>query len=295
MPGTERQAIAWTPRKLVARAETISSLPTVHLRLNEVVNDPRSSNRDVANVIAEDPGLTARLLRIANSAFFGYPSKVDTITRAVTVIGTKQLRDLALATSVIEMFDSGSEDVVSMESFWRHSIACAVTARVLATYRREINVEHFFVAGLLHDVGRMVMFKQIPDLCRETMDACAADDLLMYQAERDMLGFDHADVGAVLLEQWQLPPSLVKAIEFHHRPAKVAGTGEYAITAAVVHVADVITNAMVYGSSGERFVPPLEDAAWQQLNLPETVLYATLKQLEHQYEDAVSLILKDAA
>ena len=119
---------------------SVSSLPGVYLRLSNVVGDPRSSASDVGRVIADDPGLTARLLRLVNSAMYGFPSKIETVSRAISIVGTQQLQDLALATSVIRLFANMPQELVTMESFWRHSVACGVAARALAGRRREPNV-----------------------------------------------------------------------------------------------------------------------------------------------------------
>lgn len=281
----------WTVEKLLRETPAISSLPGAYTRLNEAVNDPRTSSRDVANVITEDTGLAARLLRIANSAFYGFPSKIDTISRAVTLVGTRQLRDLALATSIIKQFEGLSEGVVTMESFWRHSVACGVVARILATHRREPNVERFFIAGLMHDIGRLLMFSTIPELAMEALDEAEHCRELLYRTERSLLGFDHADVGGALLRQWKLPVHTVSAVACHHRPA--TDSGLY-IDTAIIHIADLIANAMRIGSSGERYVPALDNDAWKRLGLSESILAITLSELERQYQDAVTIILPDS-
>ena len=127
----------------------IPSLPMIFTRIDEAVNNPRSSLADIGRIISEDSSLTARLLKIVNSAFYSFPSKIETISRAVTVVGTQQLRDLALATSVMKLFQGIPPDLINMEAFWKHSIACGVAARVLAAHKREANIERFFVAGIL--------------------------------------------------------------------------------------------------------------------------------------------------
>jgi HD-like signal output (HDOD) protein len=284
-------AVKWTVEKLLRETPVVSSLPGAYTRLNDAVNDPRTSSRDVANVITEDTGLSARLLKIANSAFFGFPSKIDTISRAVTLVGTRQLRDLALATSIIKQFDGLSTGVVTMESFWRHSVACGVAARILATHRREPNVERFFIAGLMHDIGRLLMFSTIPELTMEALGEAKRGRELLYRTERNLLGFDHADVGGALLQQWKLPVHTVSAVACHHRPA--TDSGLHADT-AIVHVADLIANAMRLGSSGERYVPTLDNDAWTRLGLSENILGALISELERQYQDAVTFILPDS-
>lgn len=293
MSATGPQLQSLTASELAAGVATLASLPTICMRLDEAVNDPLSSNRDVARVIGEDPGLTARLLQLANSSFYGFPSSIDTITRAVTVIGPHQLRDLALATTVVDMFDGIDASLISMEAFWRHSVSCAVAARILATCRREHNVEQYFIAGLLHDVGRLVMVSQMPSVYRELVDESRHKGELMYRLERRVLGFDHADVGAALLARWRLPPSLIGTVAHHHQPA--AADDVVKTAAAVVHVSDVITHALEIGGSQGHLVPPLDDRSWQQLRIPEHNLPWILKQLEGQYEDAMVMIFGKAA
>ena len=133
-----------TAEGLIDRAGNLSTLPSVYIRLRAVIDDMRSSNRDVAALISEDAALAARLLHIANSSFYGFPSNIDTVTRAVTVIGTQQIIDIVMATTVLDMFEGIPEDRISMRGFWHDSISCGVTARILATYRGAINIERFF-------------------------------------------------------------------------------------------------------------------------------------------------------
>src|SRR5512136_417111 len=138
-------------KRLVDRTDNVYSLPHIYEHLTEVINHPRSSIADITRVISEDQGLSARLLKLANSPLFGYYSRIDSIAMAATIIGTQQLQALALAVSVKEIFAGITEGPVSMKSFWKHSIGCAAIARALATYRRETNVERVFAAGILHD------------------------------------------------------------------------------------------------------------------------------------------------
>jgi len=275
---------------LVKSAGSISSLPTIFIRINDAVNNPRSSLADIGRVISEDPGLTARLLRIVNSAFYSFPSKIDTISRAVTIVGTQQLRDLALATSVMKVFKGIPEDLINMEAFWCHSIGCGITARVLASHRREANLERHFVTGMLHDIGRLLLFMNLPKQSRAALMRCQRSEELLYKVEREEIGFDHATVGSALLQAWNLPASLKEVVAFHHAPQKAL---RYPIETAIVHVADIITHTMELGSSGERLVPHLNSEAWEKVGLPASLLPATLGQVEKQFHDATQMILQD--
>jgi HD-like signal output (HDOD) protein len=269
----------------------VSSLPTIFNRINEAVNNPRKSTSDISKIIMEDAGLSARLLRIVNSAFYHFPRKIESISQAVTIVGTQQIRALALATSVMKLFKGIPKDLVDMESFWKHSVGCGLAARILATYRREPNVELYFTAGMVHDIGRLVMFGKITEEAREALFLSRSSGDLLYLCERKVIGFDHAAVGSALLQAWKLPSSLEEVVAFHNEPSLAT---RYPAETAIIHIADIIAHAMELGGSGERFVPPLDPVAWDRVGLPTSVLAPTLEQLDRQFNEAIHTILMDA-
>jgi HD-like signal output (HDOD) protein len=268
----------------------VSSLPMIYYKINEAINNPRCSMADISKIISDDPGLTVRLLRLVNSAFYGFPSKIETITQALVIIGTNQLRDLALATSIVSLFEGIPKDLVSMESFWRHSIACGIAAKTLATYRNETNIERFLIAGMLHDIGRLILYKKVSDQVREALLRSQNNKTLLFLMEQEVMGFDHASLGRRLLEVWNLPPSLGEAVAFHHKPHK---TTNFPIEAAIVHVADIIVNALRWGSSGEYYVPPLEEKAWELIGLSTGILSSALDSMNRQMNEIIDSILQD--
>ncbi len=279
-----------TPQSLLQGYVDISSLPMMFVRITEAINNPRTSVQAISGIITEDPGMTARLLRIVNSAFYNFPRKIDTISRAVTIVGTQQLRDLALATSVLRMFKGIPKELVNMESFWRHSIACGAAARTLAAYRRESNIERFFVAGILHDLGRLVIFGKIPDLAREAIAMAETNNISLLQAERAVIGFDHALVGRALLQQWKLPNNLVDVVSYHHAPANsVAFPNE----TAIIHIADIFAHVLQLGSSGERAIPSFSPDAWMLMGVQTSVIPSVIKEVERQYDEAIFAILSE--
>ena len=280
-----------SPRDLLKGYVEVSTLPTIHFRLEEAINNPKKSMSDIAKVIRDDPGLTARLLRIVNSAFYNFPSRVETISQAVTIVGTQQLSALALATSVMKMFKGIESHVVSMDSFWRHSIACGLAARVLATMRRDTTPERFFVAGMLHDIGRLVLFTKLADKSQEILQRAHDGPMLLYEAEREALGFTHAVVGGMLLQIWKLPASLEEIAMFHHDPASA---NRFPMETAIVHLSDIIVHAMNLGSSGEMYVPPLDPGAWEKLGLHPSALASVEEQVDRQYHDALQTMMADA-
>ena len=278
----------WTPEKLANAVLTISSLPMVYLKLVETANNSASSNQDFVNVISKDVGLSARLMKLVNSAFFGYPSRIDSLNRAVTIVGIKQLQDLALATSIFEMFKNVPHEFGNIESFWKHSIACGVVARILANYRREFNIERAFVSGLLHDIGRLIMFMFMSDDIKTIIETARSQNQLLYRTEKQLFGFTHAAVGGALLKKWKLPDQITYAVKYHHTPS---AAGRFKEDVALVHIADLIITAFATDQSGEQLVPPLNEEAWNELGLSVAVLEALVRDFEQQYREAVTLIM----
>ncbi len=277
-----------SPRELITGAIDLPSLPEVVMRAIELVNDPEASSIDIGRVLSEDSALTARLLKIVNSPFYGFPSRIDTVSRAITVIGTLDLLDLILATSVVKMFSGVPNDLVSMDGFWKHSLYGGVVARLLAARSKQPNVEHFFVAGLLHDLGSLVIYNKLPELAREALLRVRYNGIVLQQAEQELLGFDHATVGAELMRMWKLPNSLVDAIEFHHSPSR---SQNYPLITAIVHVADVVASAIRSGTGASEAAPPLDPAAWDMIGLPPLAIEALLLEADQQFGDAQSIIL----
>jgi HD-like signal output (HDOD) protein len=276
-------------RKIVQSIDQISTLPTIYANVNELVDSPTSSASDLGKVISVDQGFTARLLRLVNSAFYGFPSRIDTVSRAVTIIGFKQLKELVLATSVMSMFKNmGNGISLSMEAFWKHSIGCGLASRILAIYSGQENPESYFVAGLLHDIGRMVLLDKFTDKYLEVFSAVTEKNRLVFEAESDVFGFTHAAVAEELVSLWNLPHTLKTAVGYHHKPNRAKITGSYA---DIVHIADILTHACEIGSSGEQFVPPLASDAWERVGLRKSILGAVFEKIEEQFEETYSFIM----
>ncbi|MDD3517062.1 MAG: HDOD domain-containing protein [Chromatiales bacterium] len=267
----------------------LATFPDLYHRLEQVMSNPTSSLDDMAAVVEQDVAVASKLLRLANSSFYSFPSRIQSVGRAITIIGTKQLRDLVLATLVIKRFDGIPTDMVDMEGFWRHSIGCAIIARVIAIFRREANVERFYVSGLLHDLGRLVMLLQVQEPMREVFKQRQQEQSLLFQTEAAMLGFDHAVLGAELLRSWQLPKVFEEAVKYHHAPLMAGG---YPVEAAVVHAADSIAHAMQLGTSGEKYVPPIDPKAWERIGLSESMLAQVVAFTDQQYHQAVEIFLR---
>jgi putative nucleotidyltransferase with HDIG domain len=275
----EGKSMSISPRELVSGAIEIASLPEIFLKVNEMIDSPRHSAADIGRIISHDAALSARLLKIANSVFYGFPSQIDTISRAIIVIGTRELRDLILATSVMRVFKGLPNDLVTMEDFWRHSICCGLAARSLAAQRGEQQVERYFVAGLLHDIGSLLVYRKIPELAREALLRAQYNNVPLYRAEQDVMGFDHAAVGVEILRKWKLPESLQEATEFHHNPGMAQ---RFPRDTALIH-------ALQYGNSGDPHVAPMDSQAWRLADLSDDTISMVISEVEKQFNSAVEL------
>jgi HD-like signal output (HDOD) protein len=260
---------------------SLGSYAPVIEEIEATLRSPQCSLTTVAETIEKDPDLTARLLRLANSAFYGFATRLATVNEAISLIGIQQVQDLIVASSVVDRFVGVSPDFVDMESFWRHSLACGIGARALAMARRIPKSDKFFVAGLLHDVGRLVLYSQAPKIAGDVFRVYKNEPMLLREAEVKVLGYDHGQVGEALLIHWHYPNNLVQAVAYHHHPAS---GGVSQTEASIVHLSDHLVNAMQIGSSGERHVPPLQMKAWELLNFTPDVLASVVTAIDDQIE-----------
>ncbi len=271
-------------QQLVTQTSSICSPPLIYHRLNTKIADPCSSVKDIGQIIADDPGLTVRLLKLANSPLYGL-QKVESIDRAITLIGTRELRDLALAVSTMESFPGIPAELLDMTKFWQHSIACGIIARNLAIYQRELSTERFFVAGILHDLGQLVICKLLPEIVTKLIADCKAKRLPYPQAEKNHLGFNHAELGAALLDSWKIPKNIAEPVACHHTPLEAKN---FQREAAIIHLADIICQSLGYGASDEFYVTPFDTEAWRILNIPigalEEVIFHSEDQISSTYQ-----------
>lgn len=205
-------------RKLLTGSNQLFSLPDIYFQLREMIHDPRFSLPDIGKVISKDPGLSARLLRLVNSPFYGFQAKIDTISRAITVVGVDELYHLIIATCVVDKFDNIPGELVNMADFWMRSVQCAVISKLLAKRSMVLHSERLFLAGLLHDLGSLVMYREMPEESRQALAASNYDRRLLPDIEREIFGFTHAEVGGELIRDWGLPESLSEAIACYLDP-----------------------------------------------------------------------------
>jgi putative nucleotidyltransferase with HDIG domain len=258
----------------------LPAAPTIVLKLNQVIADPQASADDVAQIVGASPSLTALILRIVNSAAFGLPTRVDRISRAVALLGTREISALAMGVSVMKAFMDIPRDLIDMEAFLRHSLACATISRYLAALSNSNQTEQLFIAGLLHDIGKLILLKYFPQEIKALFQITWDNNYKgpFYAVEKAAIGRTHAQLAGQLLEKWKFPAPLQHMVRHHHTPSK----SQCPCETVLVQMADLIVNAVGLGSSGERVIPGFDTAAWEQTGIARANLKIAIQQAEQQ-------------
>lgn len=241
-------------------------LPQAFIALRQVAQNPMSTTTDVAGVIAMDPSLAAYVLRLANSALYSFPARIETVERAVSCIGLAEMETLALGAMVGKVFRNPPRaDLLVMQDFWRHAVSVGLLSGALADCLGVDGRERFFTAGLLHDIGRLLLAIAEPDLACMALDRAAATGKPLDAAEREVLDFDHAALGGRVCAKWQLPESLIEAVTWHHDPGQCPDNA----LVSVVHTADFMANALGLRASPAAGLPVLDLTVLSALGLTE--------------------------
>jgi putative nucleotidyltransferase with HDIG domain len=274
--------------ELLRRARDVVSLPEVYYRAQDLIDEPDPDLAKLTRIVQSDCGLTARLLKVVNSPLYGLPRRVDRVSYALTLVGTRTLRDLILATSVTRTFYGISPGLVDMSTFWHHSIYCGLIAQRLARRCRVLHDERLLVGGMLHDLGQLVLFETQPALAAEALATADNSDDGLLRAERAIFGYTHADVGARLLESWRMPDNLQAIAQHHHAPLEA---GEHALETAIVHLANGVANRLEPGRNILECRPVIEPRAFEITGLTERMADAALSEANEQFLDILDLLL----
>ena len=232
-----------------------------------LIDHPRTSAKDVASLISTDQALTAKILKLANSAFYGFPRGIATVNHAVVVLGFDTVKNLGLSVSVLERFSSGSSDTeFDRQKFWEHSIACGVAARMLAGKLRYRVQGEAFAAGILHDIGKLILSQYFTDEFGGVLELARDENIYIGKAEEQVLGVTHTEIGHWLAEKWNLPDKLVAAIAYHHAPGRLKRDAELP---SLIHLADFLCRREKIGDGGGTRLPNLDPAALRAFGIHE--------------------------
>lgn len=262
---------------IVAGVRHLPALPSVVMQVMALTGDEERSAKEVARAIGNDPNFSVRVLQLANSAFYGLPRSVSTISDAVVLLGMRTVRNMAIAAATHDTLNhalSGYE--LGQGDLWRHSMACGIASQMLAEQARYPDSEEAFVAGLLHDIGKVILSIHVSDAIDEIQARMEAEAVTFIEAERMVLGFDHAEVGGRIARKWNLPIPLVQAIAWHHQPVQ---NGHITPLAAIVHVANIVCLMAGAGLGVEGLRVPCNEAAMKILGLLDRDIEALMERL----------------
>ena len=271
---------------LVGGVDDLPSLPAVVMELLGSIDQEDIDIAALAKKVANDPALTAKTLRLANSSAYGLQVKATTIGQAMTFLGYQATRNLIMTAALTGCFPAGRCPGFNDKAFWRHSVATAACARVLAR-RVRFNPDYAFTAGLLHDIGRLVLVARFPERYQAVLSLHAKRDGELIDAERELLGLDHVDAGVALAGHWNFSDTMRQAIAFHHAP-EAPGAG---FLATIVHVASAVVHALDLVGNPIELAPRVSAVAWTALGLTEEAWLQAFHDTELQYEEMAAILL----
>lgn len=236
-------------QEITSKIKDLPTLPLVAVRVMEIINDPHSSASDLAEVISSDPAMAAKVLRLVNSAYYGFPNPITTITHAVAIMGFNTLRSLILSVATFDLFSKKKTDqFFQLEELWMHSIGTAVGSKLLAKRLGLPNFEELFIAGLLHDVGKVVLDIYLHQDFISCISTAQKTSKPLWLVEQEVIGSSHAEIGNAVALKWKLPSVLTESIRWHH---EVLRAKDHTKVAGIVHVADIFVKARGIGKSGD--------------------------------------------
>lgn len=281
-----------SPEEIRERVKTIiqlPALPTLALEVVELVDNPKTSAQQLGRLISADQALTAKVLKIANSPFYGFPKKISTVDFAIIVLGFDALKEIVISIALVSSLQKKADHYFNTTLFWEHSIATGTIARRLA---RDIGYRvtgEVFVAGLLHDMGISVLNKYFTSDFHRIIDIVNETELSFLEAEESVLGASHAEIGSWLGERWNLPDHLVEAIYFHHQPANAKINPQLV---SIIHCADVFATKISVEKIDYDKSLDFDPAALEILKLNDDML---LQEYLHQYSDTLQHDLRETA
>lgn len=249
---------------IIEKIDTIPTLPIIVNRLNSVIYSPQTSAKEVSKILSMDPALSSKILRIVNSAFYGLPNRITSVTHAIIMLGFNTVKNIAISSSVLDIFKKEATDVNRLKEIWKHSIGVASAAKVIAKNLGQVVLEEFFMSGLLHDIGYIALFVYQYEKFLEFVEKSKSSADSTIVLEKSIFGYDHQEIGGYLFQKWNMPKVLEEAVSFHHEPLLAR---EHNFAVDIICVADNIARALSLGNSGNVYVYSIPEELVETLNL----------------------------
>jgi len=262
--------------------KTLPTLPGVISKLNSLSDNDKASVQEMAKIVSSDQVLSARILRLANSPSYGF-YRVSTISNAMILLGVNVVKSLALSSSIFAIMEKNSVGL------WEHSLGVGVAANLLARRLKLPECEEIATAGLLHDIGKVIISLKCSEAESEILRLVRERQIYIQEAEREVIDTDHSEVGGWLAKSWFLPDKLSEPIAFHHDVAKSIN---HRIKTSVVHIADVLIKASGFGNSGDGYVQKIQQVAWDTLKLNERALSDVVEEIEDKLVEVKNFSLE---
>jgi len=248
-------------KTLRSKVESINALPTVPATLRRIslmLEKPRLGLDELGRLISDDPALTTKILKMVNSAAYGFPGRISSVSHATMLLGLNVIKGLLLGVSVFELMEK------TIVGLWGHSLACTAATRLISQKKGLKEPEEVSICGLLHDIGKAVLMLQYPQAYEKAIQEAESEGMTIYEAEGRYFMSNHAEIGQWLIQKWHFPPGLIEAIHYHHQPHHAR---QLPMETAIVHVADILVRAKGVGYAGDSVVPAVHPAAWKIVNL----------------------------
>lgn len=270
-------------RAALKNCKNLPTLPGIVEKLTKMADDPDTTTEQMGKVISKDHILAAQLLKLVNSAFYGFPQRISSLGSAIILLGFNVVKSLIISASIFEMMED--QDV----ELWEHSLACAVACSVIAKRVGVDEPEEVSTAGLIHDIGKVAIKMELPEEYGRVNALAAARGISTRQAEMEILGFDHAEAGGWLTKNWNLPGKLVEPISCHHEPRNAK---DEQMSSSIIHFSDILIRGMGYCHAADTKVPKLSKRAWQLLNLNPVDIDEIIGEVEEKLWDVKGFSLE---
>lgn len=263
-------------KKVLREIKNLPTLPGIVAKLGKMAENPDTTTEQMGRVISKDHILASKLLKLVNSAFYGFPQRISSLNSAIILLGFNVIKSLIISASIFEVMEA--QDV----ELWEHSLGCAVVCNVLARHMGVKDPEEISTAGLIHDLGKVAIKMELPREYAMITQLSQEKKISRLEAEREILGLDHAEVGSWLAKSWNLPNKLVEPIACHHDPQLAK---EERLASAIVHFGNIMIRGLGYGHAGDIWVPSLNNKAWKLLGLAPVDIDPLLQEIEEKLWD----------